>query len=77
MGNLGRHKNRFDVQVVFPDLAFGIKNRPDVDLTPADVADSLEEFCLRIRQTLARPPSADASDPHVTDPGNPATRDES
>jgi hypothetical protein len=28
-----------------------------------------------IRQATGDPPSADASDPHVTDPGNPSTRD--
>lgn len=42
-------KNRFDVQVVFHDFAFGIKNRPDVVLTPDDVATALEEFCQRVR----------------------------
>lgn len=41
--------NRFDVQVVFPDIAFGIKNRADVELTPEQVADELEKFCARIR----------------------------
>lgn len=33
-----RLKNRFDVQVVLPDCAFGIKHRTDVTLTPEDVA---------------------------------------
>lgn len=46
---MARRSNRFDVQVVFPDFAFGIKNRTDVEITPAIVADQLEEFCRRIR----------------------------
>lgn len=42
-------KNRFDVQVVFRDIAFGIKNRADVELTPEQVANELEKFVARIR----------------------------
>lgn len=53
MNKTGKSKNRFDVQAVFKDFSFGIKNRPDVELTPADVAASLEEFCQRIRKVLA------------------------
>lgn len=49
-------KNRFDVQVAFPDITFGIKNRPDVELTPEDVARCLEEFCARIRNSGKVPP---------------------
>lgn len=60
MGSLGRHRNRFDVQVVFPDFAFGVKNRSDVELTPDDVLEALEEFCARIRNKGKVPPSADA-----------------
>lgn len=45
-----RLKNRFDVQVVFPDFAFGITNRNDVALTPEDVAQALEDFIARIRR---------------------------
>ena len=46
---MAKPTNRFDVQVVFPDIAFGIKNRKDVELTPERVADELEKFCARIR----------------------------
>jgi hypothetical protein len=42
-------KNRFDVQVAFPDITFGIKNRNDVELTPEDVDRCLEQFIRRIR----------------------------
>jgi hypothetical protein len=52
---MSRSKNRFDVQVVFPDITFGIKNRTDVELTPNDVADALEEFCARIRNNGKMP----------------------
>ena len=67
-------KNRFDVQVVFPDIAFGIKNRTDVNLTPEMVADELEEFCRRIRNGGKVPPADAAVDPHATDPGTLTTR---
>jgi hypothetical protein len=46
---MGASKNRFDVQVVMPGIAFGIKNRRDVELTAEQVADELEKFCARIR----------------------------
>lgn len=42
-------KNRFNVQVYMPPSTFGITNRPDVEVTPLDVARCLEEFCRRIR----------------------------
>jgi hypothetical protein len=47
--------NRFNVMVCFPDVAFGIQNRADVALSPEEVAIELEDFCARIRRTLARP----------------------
>lgn len=50
---VGQRKNRWDVQVVFPRFAAGIKSRSDVALTPADVASELEEFAARIRRVLA------------------------
>ncbi len=45
----GPGKNRFDVTVVFDDFAFGVKSRPDVTLTPDDVANQLEAIEKRIR----------------------------
>lgn len=54
---MSRPRNRFDVQVVFPDIAFGIKDRKDVEQTPETVADALEEFCRRIRNGGKVPPA--------------------
>lgn len=48
-----KRTNRWDVQVVFPAIAFGIKNRTDVEQTPETVVEALEEFCQRVRKTLA------------------------
>lgn len=45
--------NRFDVQVVFPDVKFGIKSRRDLVLTPEDVAVALVAFIGRIRAAAA------------------------
>jgi hypothetical protein len=59
-------RNRFDVQVVFPDIAFGIKNRADVDLTPEEVADELEEFCARIRNGGKVPAKRETTGAQVT-----------
>ena len=70
-----KHRNRFDVRVVFPDGTFAIKNPTDVELTPEDVAKALEEFVMRIRSKV--PPAADAVDPQAGSPGNPSPRDES
>ena len=53
-------KNRFDVQVTYPgDITFGIKNRADVELTPEQVADELEQFCQRIRGKVSRAEAAE------------------
>lgn len=60
---MAKHKNRFDVQVVFPDITFGMKNRADVELTPEDVATELEEFCARIRRSGKRRLETNAVDP--------------
>lgn len=48
-------KNRFNVQVVYPDGCIqGIEDRKDVELTAAQVCARLQQFIDEVRDTLER-----------------------
>lgn len=45
-------KNHFKMGVSFPHVAYSIENRKDVEITPADVLQHIEDFAARIRRDL-------------------------
>ena len=49
---MSKPKNKFDVQVVFPDCSIRFTNRKDKEITPQDVFDSLTDFLARVQRVL-------------------------
>lgn len=63
---MGKPKNRFDLQVVYPSgWVSGVKSRTDVEITPLDVARECEEFAQRIRTRLKRPENQGERSPSI------------
>ena len=52
---MSQAKNRFNVQVVYPDgCVQGIENRKDVELSATQVCNRLQQFIDEVRDQLER-----------------------
>ena len=65
-------RNHFRIGVRFPSHAYSVTSRNDVELTPQDVLNELEDFARRIRRDLASAAVSPAAG-RVTDAGEQAT----